>query len=342
MLACVFAPRLMLMPSYSSAPFAICSILDDLDYHSGEEIGEALDVSRTAVWKQINKLIEEGLPIEKHKTKGYRFSQRLSWLDHEVLRSGLKSIDSNLALDLHVVLESTNSAALSWLESNVGDASLLVCAEKQTGGRGRRGKTWISPLGRNLYLSLTQSFDGGAGQLSGLSLVVGLAVAETLIDLGYVDVELKWPNDILVNGRKLGGILIEMAGDLVGQCNVVIGLGLNLTMSDALAESIDQPWADLRTLDPEKLIDKNQLLLSIVAKLYEYLGVFRVNGLGGFMEQWKALDCYYQKDVVVSTADGSKTMGKHIGIADDGALLVQVGGQTLSFSGGEVSLRLEM
>ena len=127
-----------------------------------------------------------------------------------------------------------------------GGRSGLVCtAEQQTAGRGRRGREWISPFGRNLYVSTVWEFTQGAAALEGLSLAVGVAVAQALKGLGLPEVQLKWPNDIQHEGKKLGGVLLEMVGDASRQCQVVVGIGVNVAMPGAAANAIDQAWTDI-------------------------------------------------------------------------------------------------
>ena len=172
-------------------------------------------------------------------------------------------------------------------------------AEQQTAGRGRRGRTWVSPLGRNIYSSTVWRFSAGASGLSGLSLAVGVAIVKALEALGYKGVGLKWPNDLLWQGKKLGGILIEISGDAAGPCHVVVGIGLNVSMSEQqAADDIDQPWIDLASIS-EQPIDKNAIAAALLNQLIPMLSTFEANGFEPLLQDWLERDAFLGRDIVL-------------------------------------------
>lgn len=314
--------------------------LADGRYHSGETLGALLGVSRAAVWKRLQKLAAFGLDVESVRGKGYRLPGGLRLLDEDALAEAMAAAGGTPgALSLHLcdVTDSTNADALALSRGGLGQP-LAVLAEYQRAGRGRRGRAWQSPYGRNLYLSYAESFAGGAAALDGLSLVVGVVVAETLSDAGLADrVQLKWPNDIWVGGRKLGGILVELAGDMDGVCVPVIGIGINGALSDTTAAAIDQPWTDL-TRELGEAPDRSRLAGALLAGLQQALVMFRQQGFTAFSDRWRRYDCCAGADVTVQLGERRIT-GLARGVNAQGALQVEVDGVLQQFHGGEVSVR---
>nr|WP_246480700.1 bifunctional biotin--[acetyl-CoA-carboxylase] ligase/biotin operon repressor BirA [Motiliproteus sediminis] len=313
------------------------AVLADGEFHSGEALGEQLGVSRAAVWKQLKKLEQLGVTLHSVKGRGYRLPDTLVLLDEERISAALDpSVRRQLtSIQRSLILESTNATAMA--ESLRGDRhGCLYLAEQQTAGRGRRGRPWISPFGRNLYFSLCWTFSGGAAALEGLSLLVGLAVSQGLADMGIEDVQLKWPNDLLRQRRKLAGILLEMSGDASGQCQVVIGVGINVAMSKETAAAIDQPWCDLS--DRAVPVDRNQLLAAVLNRLLPGLQRFSREGFEPFRAAWMARDAFAGESVVLSTPR-HQIEGRCLGVDRSGALLLQTEQGQQAFHGGEVSLR---
>ena len=238
-------------------------------------------------------------------------------------------------LDLHAQIDSTNTEALRRAQQGA-TSGLVVAAEQQTAGRGRRGRGWVSPFGRNLYMSCFWKFAGKPEVIEGLSLAVGVAVAEALADVGVTDVMLKWPNDILLGGAKLGGILIEITGGASGFTNAVTGIGLNLGMPAAATTEIDQPWTDL-TLAGNRVL-RNELLAAVLNHLLPLLDEYESRGLGPWRERWLSRNAFSGRQVRLRQGD-RQIVGAMLGIGDRGELRLDVGGSELSFEGGEVSLR---
>ena len=311
---------------------------------SGDELARASGQTRAAVWKRIQALREAGLPIEAKPGRGYALAQPLELLDAKAIRDGLPvSVQARrAALEVAWSIDSTNSELLRRTSPELGTAVLL--AERQTGGRGRRGRTWTSPLAAHLTLSLSRTFGGGLARLGGLSLVAGIAVAEALHALGFERVRLKWPNDLVVADdagllRKLGGVLVEGGGEHAGPARAVIGLGLNVAMPAAAAAAIDQPWCDLAGLSRDGAPVRNAVAAALLTRLLPALEQFDVAGLAPFLPRYAALDALAMQPVTVHGAH-AVDVGIALGLADDGALRVQLtDGSERRFHAGDVSVR---
>ncbi len=310
------------------------------EFCSGQDLANALGVSRTAVWKQLNKLaVETGLEIESVKGRGYRIPGGLDLLDDARVRAGLDSTAADLLSSLQILesVDSTNAEAMRQLELQGGQGAVYT-AEQQTAGRGRRGRHWVSPFARNLYLSLVWEYGQGAAALEGLSLAVGVAVARALEQCALPPVQLKWPNDVLHEGRKLGGILLEMAGDAAGTCQVVIGVGLNVAMPAAAGQDIDQAWTDIRTLSGAAHPGRNALLSALLNELLPMASTFEARGFQAWREQWQALDAFAGKPVILN-ASGHQIAGTARGVDHRGALQLETTTGVQAIFGGELSLR---
>lgn len=313
---------------------SLLRLLQDGQFHSGEELGAAVGVSRAAIWKRLQALEAEfDLQIHKVRGRGYRLEAPLSLLDNDSLCAS-----STYPITLLQQVDSTNAQAMRHLASGAVPP-FLVIAEQQTAGRGRRGRSWASPFGENLYYSLVLRVSGGMRQLEGLSLVVGLALLQALRDAGVADAGLKWPNDLLVGGRKIAGILLELSGDPADVCHVVIGIGVNINMRvTPQGEVIDQPWTSLRQVLGEQ-VDRNVFVAGLNRQLERYLQLHQVQGFAALREQWEA-NHLWQGRVVVLAAGAQTIQGRVLGVDDTGALRLQIDGQEKVFSGGELSLRL--
>ncbi len=313
---------------------SLLRLLQDGQFHSGEELGAAVGVSRAAIWKRLQALeFEFDLQIHKVRGRGYRLETPLS-----LLNGNLLSDSSPFAVTLLQQVDSTNAEALRHLASGAVPPFLII-AEQQTAGRGRRGRSWASPFGENLYYSLVLRVSGGMRQLEGLSLVVGLALLQALRDAGIADAGLKWPNDLLVGGRKIAGILLELSGDPADVCHVVIGIGVNINMRVApQGEVIGQPWTSMRQVLGSQ-VDRNQFIASLNAQLERYLQLHQAHGFASLREQWEGSHLW-QGRMVELAAGAQAVHGRVLGVDDTGALRLEVDGQEKVFSGGELSLRL--
>lgn len=312
----------------------LLNLLQDGRFHSGQDLGHALGVSRSAVWKQL-QLLEADLGVAVHKVRGrgYRLAAPLSLLDPERLTAAVAKL--GWAVEVHQVIDSTNAQALRTVATPLSQP-LLILAERQDAGRGRRGRTWVSPYAANLYYSLAVPLQGGIKRLDGLSLVAGMAVVECLRALGLSDAMLKWPNDVLVQGRKIAGILLELVGDPADQCHVVLGIGINVNMKES--EAIDQQWTSMY-LQTHSPVDRNALAIALSESLANFIHTLEANGFATLRAQWEAQHAWQGKSVHLIS--GTQTVaGKVLGITDQGSLRLEVNGRPEVFSGGELSLRL--
>ena len=313
-------------------------ILADGQFHSGTELGLASGCTRSAVWKVIHSLRASGIEIYSVRGKGYRLSHQVELLDSDKISPHLNSISKKTlqGLEVHFELPSTNTHLLESV--SVDKATGVVClAEQQTSGRGRRGRTWVSPFGGNLYLSLLWRFAGGAAQLAGLSLAMAIAVTRALRDIGLDTVAVKWPNDILISNRKLAGILLELAGEASGPCSVVVGVGLNVRASPSEMTAVDQPWIDLESA-LGKRVSRNELVGILINHLLAAIQEFEQDGLAPFLHEWQIHDSYAGKEVILHLPEGS-IRGVVKGIDNTGALLLAQAGEIRRFHSGEISMR---
>jgi BirA family biotin operon repressor/biotin-[acetyl-CoA-carboxylase] ligase len=317
---------------------ALISLLSDGAFHSGEKLGKELGVSRAAIWKVMHGLESLGLEVHAVSGKGYRLSQPLELLNETKIleQLGPESHALLTRLELKQVIDSTNAYLVKSAAS--GNPGGIACfAEFQRSGRGRRGRQWASPYGRNLYLSLLWRFQEGAGRLGGLSLAVAVALMRALTECGLRGAGLKWPNDILVDNRKLAGILLELAGESNGPCYGVIGLGINFDMPDSASVGIDQPWTDLRHcgVSAERNVVAGRILHHLLLAIPQYLA----GGLDAFREEWNRWDLMTDQSVEIRLGE-EKRYGVARGIDDRGLLLVQDEHGLKHYSSGEVSLRV--
>lgn len=318
----------------------ILNALKDGKFHSGESLGELLGVSRTAVWKQLQKLEEIGLQVESVKGTGYRVANGIDLLVEADITAHLRESNRNepRSIELFQSLDSTNKYLQEQAEKS-GCSGSVVLAERQTSGRGRRGKTWVSPFAANIYMSILWDFEQGAQALEGLSLAVGVAVRRALIEVGLEDVRLKWPNDIYIGNKKLGGILLEMIGDPAGHCSVVIGVGINVSMPASIAVNIDQPWTDCCS-ESDAPIARSRLAALLIDNIFDILNDFESLGFAGYRDEWQEADAFKGLQGTISTPRDSVS-GTVIGVDNSGAVQLKLmSGEVKSFIGGELSLRL--
>lgn len=309
---------------------------------SGDTLAREAGLTRAAVWKRIDALRAAGIAIIAMPGRGYRLEQPLDLLDADAIRGAWPTAaqDGLAGLEIAWSLDSTNSELLRRDAPPHGCAVLL--AERQTGGRGRRGRAWASPLAAHVYLSLARRFEGGLARLGGLSLVAGVAACEALRGLGFPQASLKWPNDLVVvdgNGlRKLGGLLVEGGGEVAGAARAVVGIGLNVRMPSQTGDAIDQPWADLAGLSPHPP-SRNAVVAALLAQLVPALDAFDAHGLALFLSRYAALDALAGRAITVHAA-AMAWPATALGIADDGALRVRDGtGQEHLVHAGDVSVR---
>jgi BirA family biotin operon repressor/biotin-[acetyl-CoA-carboxylase] ligase len=310
---------------------------------TGDALAAAAGLTRAAVWKRIEGLRAAGIEIQGSPGRGYALAWPLELLDPAAIRASMAPAARGLlaGLDVAWTTDSTNTRLLETTTPPEGTQVLL--AERQTGGRGRRGRNWASPLAAHLYLSLARHFSGGLTRLGGLSLVAGIAVAEALHALGFEDVRLKWPNDLVVPDctglRKLGGLLVEGGGEHAGPVRAVLGIGLNVRMPAAAAAGIDQSWCDLAGLGPA--VSRNATAAALLEHLLPALETFDREGLAAFLPRYAALDALAGQHLRLHLP-GGECDATALGLADDGALRVRIDdGTERVLHSGEVSVRMD-
>jgi len=320
--------------------------LTDGRFHSGEQLAESLGVTRAAIWKHIKTLQSDyGLDIHAVTGKGYRLSQSLELLNSDTISGLIANEFPTLTIETFLSINSTNQYLMKQVATESSGCK-AVFAEQQTSGRGRHGRQWISPFGGNLYFSILYQFSPIPNDITGLSLAVGVAIVELLRKIGVDSAQLKWPNDILVNGRKLCGILLEMHGESHGPYAVVMGIGLNVSMSDSEAEKIDQPWIALNQICDTGL-SRNELAAQLLIHIMAALNEFEEKGLDAFRDRWMQWDSYMDSEVLLRLGD-REIKGIARGIDQQGALLIEEPGlqqegkkqgQLQRFYSGEIKLR---
>ena len=264
---------------------------------------------------------------------------RMDVLDAMLIR---KALDTRIAhhiqeISVHQCLDSTSSWLLRQAETGAVSGSLCV-AEQQTAGRGRQGRTWISPPGGNIYLSLLWRFPLPPRALSSLSLACGVAVARALEGFGILGLALKWPNDLLWNHRKLAGLLIEVRGEASGPSHLVVGLGLNVRMDPQDAASIRQPWVALEQIPGAASRPRNRLIGSLVTELIGALVDFGNEGLEPFLRDWRRYDPFTTGKRIRLLVGQRQIEGDYLGIAPDGSLRLALDGAVIHYHAGEISL----
>lgn len=313
--------------------YDLLAILADGQFHSGTEIGKALGISRAAIWKRMQKVQQVcGCEVESVPGKGYRLLQQVELLCLERLQD---ICGPGLHVEFLKTVDSTNDYAKRLIRE--GRHVDVVFAEEQTQGKGRRGRAWQSPYAANLYLSFVWPVSYGMRQLEGLSLVVGLAVQRCISELGWADVGLKWPNDVLSNDKKIAGILLELVGDLADQSHVVIGIGINVNMQGDIS-SIDQPWTSIAQ-EFGHGVSRYEVIRSLIAHLIRLLDELKASGFSALQNEWEDKHLWHGKQVVVSSGT-SQIEGQAIGVNERGELKLKTADGVEYIAGGELSLRL--
>jgi BirA family biotin operon repressor/biotin-[acetyl-CoA-carboxylase] ligase len=312
---------------------ALVDALADGDWHSGETLAAGFGITRAALSKRVERLREWALDIESRQGLGYRLAAPLERLDANRLARAVP-----IRVAVAAVVDSTNSRLLA---ANADDDPQALFGEMQTAGRGRRGRSWISPFGANLYLSIAWSWAAWPPELSALSLAIGVASARALDAHGIADVRLKWPNDLLVDDRKLGGILIEHRGEAGGSCRVVVGIGLNLSMAANQADAVTQAWINLdeaRARHGLPPVGRNAFASALLRELHDVLQTFAIDGFSVMAAEWARFDA--TRDARVRILNGEDVLeGVARGVDASGALLIDASDGRHRIHAGEVSLR---
>ena len=311
-------------------------LLADGGFHSGEALAQQLNVSRTAIWKLVAKLESWQIDIYAVRGKGYKIPNGLKLLDSQLLKSNIaQKAELFSEIDVFATIDSTSSYLTRAWEKKSGTGKICV-AEHQSLGRGRKGRKWVSPFGANLYFSLGLNLPLGLSALGGLSIAIGLGLTEHLNGLTSQSVKLKWPNDLLVENKKLAGILVEASGDSNDTSFLNIGIGINWDMVQRQDE-IDQPWINLKPLLKSEA-DRTQVLTDILLEIDRLLNQYIENGFESFRSLWNKHSAYYGKPITLHTRTG-KISGMESGIDRSGAIIIETAEGKKLFHSGEVSLR---
>ncbi len=319
----------------------LLSLLADGAFHSGTELAHSLGVSRTCVWQHLNALTALGVTVLAVTGKGYRLEHSVELLSVEHIYAQLTehAKQSISLLEIFLQIDSTNRYLFDLPNHDLTQGRVCL-AEMQTAGKGRRGRNWVSTFGSNIYLSIIWQFNQGYASTQGLSLAVGIAVVRALHAYGVTAVGLKWPNDIFYAGKKLGGILIEIAGEAEGPCRAVIGLGLNVLLTQHEAKSITQAWTDLTHILDDKVVNRNRLVATVLTHLMMVLNEFQHTGLASFINEWSTYDCLKHQAITLLIGERSVS-GMMRGINENGLVLIEHhDGRIQAFASGEVSIRL--
>ncbi len=322
---------------------SILRLLSDRKFHSSISIAEHFQCSRATVSKSLQHVDALGIELTKLRGKGYRWENPVCWLNSDLILEKLTASVNSSFFDLKILdsIDSTNNFLLKDLERQQGNSCVsVVAAELQTNGRGRLGRTWYSGLGDSLTFSLRWRFDRSISELSGLSLVIGIAITRVLNSFFPKSVSLKWPNDILFHHHKLGGVLIELRGETIGSCYAIIGIGINFNLSENIKSAIEQDVTDLFTITGEH-IDRNLLFGALLSELRDILVSFEKYGFIHFMKEWISYHAFEGKKICLTLPNSSVIEGIVDGVNDDGALVLITTTGRNSYNVGDISLRMK-
>jgi BirA family biotin operon repressor/biotin-[acetyl-CoA-carboxylase] ligase len=317
-------------------------MLCDGEFHSGEELAHALGVTRSAIWKAANALRELGTPMDAIRNRGYRL---LTPPSEPLAASRIKDAlsrqtrDRVQRLDVAWSIGSTNTELVGRPNPPPGRSEVLL-AEFQTAGRGRRGRAWLAPPGGAVCLSISWTFADMPRDAGALGLAIGVCVLRTLESLGISDARLKWPNDVLVQDKKLGGVLIELRAETDGPACVVVGIGLNVALGAELLEQIATtglPAIDITSV-ANRAVPRNEIAAGLIDCCIRGLIEFEEQGLKPFIEEWRHADALRGRLVGVQIgAENVRGVARSIDVG--GALIVETPQGLRKFYSGEVTVR---
>lgn len=318
--------------------YALIAMLADGRFHSGESLGKRLGISRSAVWKSLQRLPALGLEFHAVNGRGYRLHKPIELLDVSAISSLFqdKAKDSLPALQLFPVIDSTNQYLKQAAERGAPSGAVCI-AEYQSAGRGRRGRYWHSPYGSNLYFSVLWRFSDSMSRLGGLSLAIAVAMMRCFDSLGAKGLGIKWPNDIVSQQGKLAGILVDVAGESGGPCHAVIGIGVNYAMSRIVGSVIDQPWTHLCATGVEA--GRNEVVARLLEHIFHAITLYERSSFQPFRDEWQRWDMLRDQTVSLHLPNESRD-GIAKGIDESGLLMVDHQGTIRHYASGEVSLRM--
>lgn len=320
--------------------YQLLAELSQEHFISGVALAQKFGVSRSAISDALKDAGKAGIKIFSLTRRGYRLGSAIDLLNIDVVRKALGGQARRLDVDIVLTIGSTNTELLA--RGAAGAASgTCVAAEMQTAGRGRRGRVWQSKFAGSLTYSLLWRFEKGAAELGGLSLMVGLALARALRAAGVSDAMLKWPNDVLVNGEKLAGILIETQGDMLGPTVAVIGVGVNIGLPESLKLLIDQPATDVLS-HVGKFSSRNDLLALMLRELVVALDQFSQHGFKVFKDDWTTLHALHGQLITVRQSHSADYDAVVKDVGNDGSLIVEPinqPGKRETLTSAEISVR---
>lgn len=319
--------------------FRLLEILADGRFHSGQRLASQLGVTRSGIWKAVGALRQQGLEVHAVSGRGYCLAFPFERLNRQTIH---EELDGNVRdwlshLDVLWAVDSTNNYLMRFARESDSALPRACVAESQSSGRGRHGRHWVSPLGRNLYLSLLIESHRAPAMLSALPLAVGLSVVQLIEQYGVHGIGIKWPNDIYYRGAKLGGVLMELVGDSTGPCRLVIGIGLNVYMLPEEGKSIDQAWTSLQTMG--LALSRNLLVSRVINEVHDTFHRYERYGFEPFMSQWRRCDILRGRQVTLQLHD-DRISGQVEDVDASGALLLQTSSGLGRYLSGDVSVRL--
>ena len=329
--------NLSALAAVNTLTFSTLRLLSHTEFRSGQEIALLLGVSRASISNALADLAASGIQVFKLPGRGYRLAEPIDWLNKTTLHSALGAAAAGFVLEIADEVESTNTLLLQKTALGAPHRSVLA-AEHQTQGKGRRGRRWEASLGGSLTFSLLWRFNQGISQLGGLSLAIGVALIRAMKEIGVHDAAVKWPNDLIHGYRKIGGVLIELQGEALGPTAAVIGVGLNLRLSEDAKQRIDQAVADVESV-LGSTPSRSELLALLLIQMEHVLGQFEREGFAPLREEWQAAHAYHGRSVSLFLPSGARESGQVRGVAEDGTLLVDTGAGVQRFAAGEISLR---
>lgn len=317
----------------------ILRLLSDGSFHSGTDLGKKLGITRAAVCKNVHQLAQAGLEVHRVTGRGYKLDTPLRLLERAQILKWLGAAAADIRDRLHVLdeVDSTNRYLAEQIVTDRDINGTTCVAEAQPGGRGRRGRSWITTPYCNLMLSMAWRFPGGPGLVSGLSLAAGVALLRALEEYGVSDAGLKWPNDVLWDNRKLAGLLVDVQGEAAGPTRIILGIGINGYISPQDATHIDQPWIDLQGISGETT-DRNRLAALVLRQLLGMFRQFEARGFAPFRAEWQERHLFQGRRVRLLQGEREFT-GTAEGIDETGGLIIRHARNRQVFHSGEVSLR---
>lgn len=319
----------------------ILRLLNDGQFQSGELLAKKLSCKRATISNALKNIDSYGIEIVKIRGRGYCWINPIVYLNKDSILSNSSVVPGNFDIALFDILDSTNTLLLNNLDREIKNNNCIpvVATEYQTKGRGRAGRTWQSGFGDSITFSFGWWFDQGVSALSGLSLIIGIAVIRVLRSLSINCVSLKWPNDILSGNKKLAGILIELRGEIVGPSYAVIGIGINFKLTEIIKSTINKEITDLSSIS-DVSIDRNQVLSALLTEFLNILPVFRDHGFAFFMNEWNSYHSLEGQVVSLILPNGNVIVGTVNGVIEDGSICLKTASGRSSYHVGDISVSL--